>query len=158
VQPPIRDDDPARDRDDRAPAPSARVQLEVDLLASEQPVSLPDPVPGDHHTRNVVLVVAGDSDVRRYVCECVRDRADLLVLEASTIAMATRLASVHSVKLLIVDASPPDVQVLDRLVNIRAVLLGNDVPQPEISGERITALARPFGAQDLQALVDRLVP
>ena len=154
MQPPIRDDDPARDRDDRAPAPSARVQLEVDLLASEQPVSLPGPVPGDHH--NVVLVVAGDSDVRRYVCECVRDRADLLVLEASTIAMATRLASVHSVKLLIVDA--PDVHVLDRLVDVRAVLLGNDVPQPAVSGDRITALARPFAAQDLQALVDRLVP
>lgn len=156
MQPPIRDDDPARDRDDRAPAPSARVQLEVDLLASEQPLSLPAPVPGDHHTRNVVLVVAGDSDVRRYVCECVRDRADLLVLEASTIAMATRLASVHSVKLLIVDA--PDVRVLDRLVDVRAVLLGNDVPQPAVSGERITSLARPFAAQDLQALVDRLVP
>jgi hypothetical protein len=155
VQPPIRDDDPARDRDDRAPAPSARVQLEVDLLASEHSVSLPAPLLGDHHTRHIVLVVAGDSDVRRYVCECLRDRADLLVLEASTIPIATRLASVHSVKLLIVDA--PDARVLDGLVDVRAVLLGNDVPQRAVSSVRITPLAPPFGAQDLQALVDRLV-
>lgn len=131
------------------------MQLEVDLLASEQPVSLPAPVPGDHHTRHVVLVVAGDPDVRRYVCECLRDRADLLVLEASTVPMATRLASVHSVKLLIVDAT--EARVLDELVDVRAVLLGNDVPQQAGSSVRITALAQPFGAQDLRALVDRLV-
>jgi hypothetical protein len=42
------------------------------------------------------------------------------------------------------------------LVDVRAVLLGNDVAQRAVSSVRITLLAPPFGAQDLRALVDRL--
>lgn len=153
MQPPIEDGGPARDPDDRAPTPSARVRLEVDLLASDQPAPLPSHALGDHHQRHTVLVVAGDADVRRYVRECLRDRVNLRVPEAATISMATRLAALHPPTLLIVDA--PDAIVLDSLAEVRAVLIGDELPRETMPNVPVTVLARPFGARDLQVLVDR---
>jgi hypothetical protein len=129
------------------------VRLEVELLASDQPAPLPGPTLGDDQARHTVLVVAADADVRRYVRECLRDRADLCVLEAAATEIATRLAALQPPKLLIVDA--PDAgprQVAD----VRAVLIADDVPVEAVPNARVTALARPFGARDLQAIVDRL--
>ena len=101
-----------------------------------------------------MLVVAADADVRRYVRECLRDRADLRVLEAATIGMATRLAALQAPTLLIVDA--PDAGVLDTLVEVRAILVADDVPREAMPHTRVTMLAQPFGARDLQALIDQL--
>jgi DNA-binding NtrC family response regulator len=130
------------------------VRLEVELLASDQPAPLPGPTLGDDQARHTVLVVAADADVRRYVRECLRDRADLCVLEAAAIEIATRLAALQPPKLLIVDA--PDAGVLDRFADVRAVLIADDVTVEAVPNARVTALARPFGARDLQAIVDRL--
>ena len=101
-----------------------------------------------------MLVVAADADVRRYVRECLRDRADLRVLEAATIGMATRLAALQAPTLLIVNA--PDAGVLDTLVDARAILIADDVPREAMPHTRVTMLAWPFGARDLQALLDQL--
>jgi hypothetical protein len=153
VQPPIRDDDPARDRDDRddrAPLPSARVRLEVELLASDQQAALP--ALDDQRQRHTVLVVAADADVRRYVRECLRDRDDLRVLEAGTIELAERLATLHSPRLLIVDA--PEAAVLSVILNVPAVLIADDVPRDVMPNGRIVTLMRPFGGEDLEVVVD----
>ena len=148
-------DDAARDSDDRAPSASPRVRLEVDLLVSDHAAPLPTPAIGDRREQHTVLIVAGDADVRRHVLECLRDRSDFRVVEAATIAMARRLAALESPELLIVDA--PDAGILDAIENVRAVLMVNDVAPARVRDARIATLARPFGAQDLQALVDRLL-
>lgn len=140
-----------RDPDDRAPPPSARVRLEVELLASDQPAPMPAPALGDHQRRHTVLVVAGDADVRRYVGECLRDRTDLRVLEAAAIGMAKRLAALQPPKLLIVDA--PDASVLDAIGDVRAVLIADDGPaggyaerESHHAGAAVRS-ARPSGAR-----------
>ena len=156
MQPPPRDDDAARDPDDRAPSPSARVRLEVELLASDQPAPLPAPAVGDERPWDTVLVVAGDADVMRYVRECLRDRADLRVLEAAAIVVAKRLAALQPPDLLIVDA--PEAGVLDTITDVRAVLIADEFPLTAMPGARIATLARPFSAQELQALVDASLP
>ena len=132
------------------------MRLEVELLASDQPAPLPAAAIGDHHQRRTVLVVAGDADVRRYVRECLRDRADLRVLEAAAIAMAKRLAALQPPELLIVDA--PEAGVLDTVMDVRAVLIADDVARDAMPNARIATLARPFGARDLRALVDVWLP
>jgi hypothetical protein len=155
VQPPLRDDDAARNDDDRAPPPSPRVRLEVELLASEQPVELPAPTTGDIRQPHTVLVVIADADVRQYVRVCLRDRDDLRIVEAATIAMATQLAALDPPRLLIVDA--PDARVLETVTDIRAVLMAEDDARGVPPNARITTLPRPFGGQDLESLVDRLL-
>ena len=155
MQPPIRDDDAARDPDDRAPSLSARVRLEVELLASDQPASLPAPAVGDERLQHTVLVVAGDADVRRYVRECLRDRTDLRVVEAATIAMATQRAALQPPALLIVDGR--DAAILDAIADVRAVVIADDVSTKTPSTSRVVTLLRPFGGQDLEALVDALL-
>jgi hypothetical protein len=151
VPEPRRDDDPARDDPGRAPSPSARVRLEVDLLASEQPAALGDTVGGDERQRLVVLVVAGDADVRRYVRECLRDRSDLRVLEAAAPGPAAQIAAAHHPQLLIVDAR--DSALLGQIGDVRAVVIADELPLESMPAT-VAVLVRPFGGRDLQAVVD----
>ena len=155
VPTPTRDDDGASDRDDRSPSPSARVRLEVELLASDEPAALPAPVLGDRPQRYTVLIVAGDADVRRYVRECLHDRADLHLLEASAVAMAGPLATLHRPDLLIVDAR--DVAVLSAIAAVRAVLIADDLSSDAPPKGRIVRLMRPFGGQELEASIEVLL-
>jgi len=131
------------------------VRLEVDLLASDHPAPLRAPSTGDRREQRTVLVVAADADVRRHVLECLRDRTDFHVLEADTIAMAKRLAALERPELLIVDA--PDAAILDAIVDVRSVVMGDDVAPHAMRDGRIITLARPFGGRDLESLVDRLM-
>ena len=155
MPPPLDENEPARDRDDRAPSPSARVRLEVELLASDQSAALTAPVPGDESQRRTVLMVAEDADVRRYVRECLRDRADLRLLEASAVSTAEQLAALHRPQLLIVDAR--DAAVLSTIADVRALLIADDVPLDAMPDSRVVRLMRPFGRQDLEALIDVLL-
>ena len=154
MQPPLNDDDAARDDDDRAPSPSPRVRLEVELLASDQPAPMPAPAVGDRRQRHTVLVIVTDADVRHYVRVCLRDRDDLRVLEAATIAAATQLAALHAPDLLIVDG--PDTRILETLADVRAVLMVDDAAS-SAPNALITMLTRPFGGRDLETLVDALL-
>ena len=156
MQPPLRDDDAARDDADRAPPPSPRVRLEVELLASEQPVELPAPAAGDLRQPHTVLVVVGDIDVRQYVRECLRDRIDLQVFEAATVAIAEQLVALYPPQILIVDAR--SVAVLRVIADVRAVVIADDVSPPASADGRVVTLLRPFGGQDLEALIDELLP
>jgi hypothetical protein len=154
VQPPLEDDDPARGPDDRAPAPSPRVRLEVELLASDQPAPKLAPAIGDRRHQHTVLVVAADPDVRQYVRECLRERDDLGVLEASAVAMAERMVAEHAPELLIVDGR--DAAVLRAIPEGRAILLADEVPV-DMPRAHIATLMPPFGGRNLQALVDLLL-
>jgi hypothetical protein len=57
------------------------VRLEVELLASEQPVERPTPTVGDRRQPHTVLVVIGDDDVRRYVREFSGEDLEALIDE-----------------------------------------------------------------------------
>ena len=76
------------------PPPSAGVQLEVAILAADHDAPGPEPAATDERPHRTVLVVAAEPDLHRYIRECLRERTDVLVLEAETVAAAVMLASV----------------------------------------------------------------
>ena len=101
-----------------------------------------------------MLIVSGETDFRGYVVECLRDRADLRVLEAATVASAVALSAQYSPSLLIVDE--PERAVVAMLSQVPAIVIVDDVPR----GERTPGpqlLARPFTAEGLLSEVDRLL-
>src|SRR5215213_1033441 len=94
------------------PRPSPRVRLEVELLDADQDAPAPDPLAAlDERTCLTVLVVAAEADLRRYVRECLRERTDLRLLDAATVAAAVALAAHQLPKLLVVDEPERDVLV-----------------------------------------------
>jgi hypothetical protein len=136
--------------------PSPRVRLEVAFLDADQPASLPAAQPPDERTGLTVLVVAAEADFRCYVRECLRERPDLHLLEASTVAEAVSLAAGESPEFLIVDH--PERDVLTTLSEPRAIVIVDDVPRgAPATGARIRLLARPFTAERLVAEVTLLL-
>ena len=131
------------------PNPSAGVRLEVAILAADQAAptdSASDRT--DEHRSLTVLVVAAEPDVRHHVRECLRDCADVRVLEAPTIAMALTLEAQASPQLLVVDANHSEVLVA--LPHARALVLVDDDPRREQKVDaRVRFLARPFTADQL---------
>ena len=141
----------------RGEPPSPRVRLEVAFLDADQ--TAPAPVPPtalDEQARLTVLVVAAEADLRRYVRECLRVRADLRILESPTVADALTLADASSPELLIVDE--PESQILATLSQVRAVVIVDDVPRGSpASLARVRLLARPFTGDGLVQEVDQLL-
>ena len=130
--------------------------MEVAFLDADQ--SAPAPIPPsalDERTCLTVLVVAAEADFRHYVRECLRERADLRLLEAATVTDAVALAKHHLPELLVVDE--PEIDVLVALPKLRAVVIVDDVPRgvPGVAIRRL--LARPFTAERLVAEVGRLL-
>src|SRR5687768_1324105 len=109
------------------PRGSPRVQLEVAFLDADQDAPAPAPLAAiDERTRLTVLVVAAEADLRRYVRECLRERADLRLLEAATVTAAVALAAFYSPQLLVVDEPQSDVVVT--LPELRAIVIVDDIP------------------------------
>jgi len=134
--------------------PSPRVRLEVALLDADQAAASAAPQAAlDEHSCLTVLVVAAEVDVRRYVRECLRERTELRVLEAATVAAAVALAADCSPALLVVDE--PERAVVVTLA-LRAVVIVDDVPRgAPTSGSGPRQLVRPFTAEQLIEEVDR---
>jgi hypothetical protein len=134
---------------------SPRVRLEVEFLDAEAaPAPLAPSAPDDERIRRTVLVVSGETDFRGYVRECLRERTDLRVLEAATVAAAVATSAQFSPMLLIVDE--PERAVVAMLSQVPAIVIVDDVPR----GERTPGpqlLARPFTAEGLLAEVDQLL-
>ena len=128
---------------------SAGVRLEVAILAADQITSADaSAVASDELVRLTVLVLAAESDVRRYVRECLRDCVDVRVLDAASVAVALTLEAQAAPQLLIVDA--PQSDVLVALPRVRALVIVDDEPRREQSADaRVRFLARPFTAHQL---------
>lgn len=138
-------------------APSPRVRLEVACLDADQ--TAPEPAPPaalDVRPCLTVLVVAAETDLRRYIRECLRERTDLRLLEAATVAAAVALAARDAPALLVVDDR--ERHVLLSLSEVRAIVIVDDVPhEPAAAGARVRLLARPFTAERLMEEVRRLL-
>jgi hypothetical protein len=136
---------------------SSRVRLEVAFLDADEGGSAPlTPAALDERAWRIVLVVAAEADVRRYVGECLRERTDLRLVEAATVAAAVALAASYSPALLVVDE--PERDVVAALTQLRAIVIVDDVPRGgPASGERVRLLARPFTADGLLAEVAELL-
>jgi hypothetical protein len=136
--------------------PSARVRLELAFLDAGRTV--PESPPTAHGERSgpTLLVVAAEADLRRYVRECLRERAELQVVDAATVDAAVALAAQHRPELLVVDE--PERDVLAALPHLGAILLVDEVPRGTSgAGPRVRLLARPFSAGALVAEVSRLI-
>ena len=156
------DEPPREDGDGREdmsptppPPPSSRVRLEVAFLDANRAVPTPASPALDERTCLTVLVVAAEVDFRRYVRECLRERTDLRLLEAATVAAAVTLATYHAPDLLVVDE--PERDVLATLAQLRAIVIVDDVPRglPALATRHL--LARPFSADRLLAEVRHLL-
>jgi DNA-binding NtrC family response regulator len=133
--------------------PSAGVRLEVAILAADQaaPAAASD-VANAAGTRLTVLVVAAEADARWYVRECLRDHADVRVLEAASVAAALTLDAQAAPQLLIVDA--PMSELLVALPLARALVIVDNEPRREQAADaRVRFLARPFTADQLVSAV-----
>jgi hypothetical protein len=132
--------------------PSAGVRLEVAILAVDQAVPAPSVTVASESSRLTVLVVAADADVRLHVRECLRDCADMRVLEAPSVSVALTLEAQVVPQVMVVDARLSD--VLIALPHARAVVLVDDDPRREQPADApIRFLARPFTADQLVAEV-----
>lgn len=133
--------------------PSAGVRLEVAILAADQaaPAAASD-VTNDEPVRLTVLVVAGEADVRWYVRECLRDRADVRVLEAASVAAALTLEAQAAPHLLVIDALM--IEMVVALPLARALVIVDNEPRREQAADaRVRFLARPFTADQLVTAV-----
>jgi hypothetical protein len=134
------------------PRPSARVRLEIEFL-DDIDAPAPAPSPHDEPPGLTVLVVAPDSDVRRYVAECLRGRMNVRIAEASNARMATAIASAAAPDLLIIDQRDR----LEGLSHVRTIAIVDDVPYGTTAIPRLRLLARPFSAEHLMEEVDQLL-
>jgi hypothetical protein len=139
------------------PRTSSRVQLEVAILDDDQAALAPAPSAAlEERPRVTVLVVAAESDLRRYVRECLRERTDLRLLDAASVTAAVTLAAHELPDLFIVDE--PERDVLVALSDVRAIVIVDDVPRDApASGARLRQLARPFTGEGLLAEVGLLL-
>ena len=141
------------ERDDGGP--SARVRLELAFLDDGRAVPTSPPPALGERSGPTLLVVAAEGDLRRYVRECLRERADLRLVDAATVDAAVALAAQLRPELLVVDE--PERDVLAALPHLGAILLVDEVPRGESGvGPRVRLLARPFSAEALVSEVARL--
>jgi CheY-like chemotaxis protein len=131
--------------------------LEIEFLDADRSAPAPAPTASlDERMSATVLVVAGEADLRRYVRECLRERTDLRVIEARTVAAAIALAADYTPQLLIVDE--PERTVVATLSQLFAIVIVDEVPHGALeSGTRVGLLAHPFTAEGLLAEVGRLL-
>lgn len=142
------------------PPPSAGVRLEVAILDADREV--------DRHTsgaeleasderdsRRAVLVVAAELDLRRYVRECLRGYAEVLVLEADSVIAAIIVAERESPALLVVDERAGG--IIGALPWLPAILLADEEPRATMPNARLRFVARPFSAERLLAEVEQLL-
>lgn len=144
------------------PSLSPRVQLEIAVLASDTTISADAPTEGNVAglRKLTVLVAAGETDVRRYVRECLHARTDLRLVEAGSIAATLEAAAHHFPDLLIVDE--PQAAAVLHFPTVPVILIADEMPDGQMR-DRISAspplvlLARPFQARGLLEQVNRLL-
>lgn len=127
-----------RDRPSGAPesrGPSEHISLEVAVITGEIPRHRPGTSdPGGGVPQRVVLVVVASTDVRAYVSDSLRRRGDLAVYEVGSVASALDVAERRRLALLVVGES--EAAVVRHLPAIPAILLADEAPPRDPSGER----------------------
>lgn len=164
-------------RDPAAAPTSDRLQLEIELLAAtpEQTVA-PEPIAGPGGRQYTVLAAVVEADLRGYIRECLRERADLRVAE--TDPGEPVLAAIQRLRpaLVIAEVSGiPGVEAAsaggapgygapndDGLSPLPLLLIGDEAPEPLATGHprprtRMVFLAQPFNARRLLDAVERLL-
>ena len=140
-----------------SPPPSARVRLEVDILTPghfRAPAPLTEMAGGD--ATRIVLLCAVDADVRQYLRECLREHVDVRIVETDSVAHGVELADAFPPSLLIMDRA--NAQLASALGAVRGIVIADEPPQQELMpDQRLTALLRPFSAESLSAVVNRLL-
>jgi hypothetical protein len=139
---------------------SARVQLEIAVLASDTAADLPSELNVAGSRKRTVLVAAGEMDVRRYVRECLHTRTDLQLLEAGSIAATLEIAVQQPPHLFIVD-EPQAAAVLD-FPSVPVILIADETPDGLMHrrpppAAALVLLARPFQARGLLEQVNALL-
>lgn len=142
------------------PSLSARVLLEVAVLASDTVASadLPSPADNSESRERSVLVTAGDADVRHYVRDCLRPRTDLHVLEAGSTAAMLDAAAMKQPRLFIVDE--PQVAAVLSYPSVPVILLADEIPEllrDRARAAQVVLLPGPFQARGLLEQVNRLL-
>jgi len=153
----VEDGGAARDDDNAAAPLSARVRLEVDILANG--LTTPHPAPlADMTARpraRTVLVVSAVGDLRSYVRQCLWDLPNMMVVEAVTVPEALELMA-HEPHLVIVDA--PQAVIVRSLHDTKVILIADDdLRDVSPAADRVHVLARPFTAEGLRQEVGRLL-
>jgi len=139
-----------------APPPSARVSLAVAILAgeaagasgAERPVG-----PGDR----CILVVSFNADLRRYLRECLRDRADTAVLEAPTGADALVTLRSGAVHLVIADEAEAGALLAVPIPIPTIIVATGGAGQPAPTSGAAAFITLPFSATTILAAIDRVL-
>jgi hypothetical protein len=145
------------DDDDGLPRPPAsdRLQLEIALLAAAAPEPFDDGIGAGEPGRTVLLAV-GDADLREYIKQCLRQRADLRVVEAQPGDDRLNVGQRQPVALVIADGSPDGAAALN---GPPLLLVGDELSEalPVREGAGMAFLIQPFNARRLLDVVARLL-
>ena len=136
----------------RLPA-SERLRLEIELLAattaSSEDAATAEP-------GRTVLVAVGDAGLREYIAQCLRQRADVRVVELRPGERHSHIGPREAVALVITDEHASTAWSLHR----PPLLLIGDEPSEELPlRERagVALLSQPFNARQLLDVVARLL-
>lgn len=146
----------ASDRGSVTLSSSARVRLEVAILAADHAAPETLDVGVRQPAGRTVLMVAAEADVRWYVRECLRERPDIRVIEAASVREAVQRAERDAPHLILADG--PEADVVVSLPEFRAIVITDEAVAADAPpNARVTLLARPFSATALVAAVDGLL-
>jgi hypothetical protein len=143
--------------------PSDRLQLEV-LLVTEarrledtEDTAAPPPTRGTETC--TVLSVVAEVDLRYYIRDCLRDRADLRVVETLHVQQGLDALAREGIDLLIADRSALAGGVVGGCADLPVpiLLVGDGPPVAGVGARRVEILALPFNARRLHDAVQRLV-
>jgi len=145
------------DDDDGPPRPPAsdRLQLEIALLAAAATEPSDDGIAAGEPGRTVLLAV-GDADLREYIKQCLRQRADLRVVEPQPGDDPLNIGRRQPVALVIADGSPDRAAPVNRTP---LLLVGDELSEalPVREGAGIAFLVQPFNTRRLLDVVARLL-
>jgi len=148
---------PGHDAGSLLPRASDRLQLEVELLAAAATAPSDDGIAAVEPSRTVLLAV-GDANLRDYIRQCLRQRADLHVVELRAGDDPLDVARRGPVDLVITDgwALPDGVAPGNR---VPLLLIGDERSDvlPFGEGAGIAFLLQPFNAGRLLDMAARLL-
>ncbi len=140
------------------PSASSRVQLEVDILASDLEATHPGGAPhADARARHAVLVVTIDGALADYIAQCLGNRNDLQVTVADDMSTAVAMVQRAQPKLVIADELRANIVLY--LDGVPAILIVDEMidAADRAAHAPLAFIVRPFNARALLAEVERIL-